>query len=656
MLNWIQNLQRNGPKRAPNFASTHYLEISEDWAWKAVQHFEALEGEKRAAWEQLIYHAYKQNKTRPSRTWLKEAAELIAAVGEQEVLEYLAALLPAVRANESVPMEPHAADYLKGLVWLSTQIEDERMISLIGNLAVAAYHKLQGIGPRSKKVGNACVMALGEMGNLEAVSQLARLRQKINYSSVKSLIQNTLHQVAAQLDLGIHELEEISVPEVDVDDDGKMRQMFGEFQGEIAMVGRSAAVKWRKPDGKMQKSTPAAVKRDYSQELKDFRKAAKDARAQLSAQKERIEGQFLVPREMPYEHWAQYYLNHSLMKVLARDLIWVFVNGERTQVGIWHQGQMVDIDGRAIEGLGERTQVSLWHPIDIPTGEVLAWRTWLLAQEIQQPIKQAFREIYVLTAAEETTRTYSNRFAGHILRQHQFNSLAKLRGWRFNLHGGWDGGDDWAALTLPEHNLIIEFVIESVHGDALYADSGVCLYVSTDQVRFVRSREVLPIDQIPPRVLSEVLRDVDLFVGVCSIGNDPEWEDRGELPRQYQGYWRQYSFGDLSASAEMRKQTLELLLPRLKIRDQAWLAGRFLYVKGNFRTYKIHLGSANILMEPNDQYLCIVANRSYTQEPKNVFLPFEGDQIFSIILSKAFLLAEDNKIKDRTITQQIHRR
>jgi hypothetical protein len=36
-----------------------------------------------------------------------------------------------------------------------------------------------------------------------------------------------------------------------------------------------------------------------------------------------------------------------------------------------------------------------------------------------------------------------------------------------------------------------------------------------------------------------------------------------------------------------------------------------------------------------------------------VFLPFEGDATLSIILSKAFLLAEDKRIKDTTITRQL---
>lgn len=69
------------------------------------------------------------------------------------------------------------------------------------------------------------------------------------------------------------------------------------------------------------------------------------------------------------------------------------------------------------------------------------------------------------------------------------------------------------------------------------------------------------------------------------------------------------------------------------------------------RTYRIHLGSGNILMAPNDQYLCIVTARGKAAD--QVFLPFEGDAMLSVILSKAFLLADDRKITDPTILNQI---
>jgi len=62
-------------------------------------------------------------------------------------------------------------------------------------------------------------------------------------------------------------------------------------------------------------------------------------------------------------------------------------------------------------------------------------------------------------------------------------------------------------------------------------------------------------------------------------------------------------------------------------------------------------------MEPNDQYLCIVPG-SYgksTGGADKIYLPFEGDRTLSIILSKALLLAEDDKITDSTITRQLKR-
>jgi hypothetical protein len=143
------------------------------------------------------------------------------------------------------------------------------------------------------------------------------------------------------------------------------------------------------------------------------------------------------------------------------------------------------------------------------------------------------------------------------------------------------------------------------------------------------------------------------FVGVCSIGNDPNWIDGGN--RFGTTYWQSYSFGDLGELAKTRKEVLERLIPRLKIAKVAQIKDKFLVVNGKLRTYKIHLGSGNILMEPNDQYLCIVPDRnSKGGSTEKLFLPFEGDNVLSIILSKAFLLADDDKIIDTTITRQIN--
>ncbi|GAB3851524.1 hypothetical protein GCM10029963_39490 [Micromonospora andamanensis] len=87
--------------------------------------------------------------------------------------------------------------------------------------------------------------------------------------------------------------------------------------------------------------------------------------------------------------------------------------------------------------------------------------------------------------------------------------------------------------------------------------------------------------------------------------------------------------------------------------QRARLDGRFLVVDGDLRTYRIHLGSGNILMSPNDEYLCIVPDRSTGRAGEQQFLPFEGDGMLAVILSKALLLAKDAEITDASITRQI---
>jgi hypothetical protein len=150
------------------------------------------------------------------------------------------------------------------------------------------------------------------------------------------------------------------------------------------------------------------------------------------------------------------------------------------------------------------------------------------------------------------------------------------------------------------------------------------------------------------------MRNIDLFVGVASIGNDPSWQDQGAQPH-YNAYWESYSFGDLNTSAQICREVLSRLLPKLKIGDRCSLSEKFLVVQGTLRTYNIHLGSSNILMEPNSQYLCIVPNH-HKSATESVFLPFEGDTALSVILSKAFLLANDAKIQDPSILSQIKRK
>lgn len=153
---------------------------------------------------------------------------------------------------------------------------------------------------------------------------------------------------------------------------------------------------------------------------------------------------------------------------------------------------------------------------------------------------------------------------------------------------------------------------------------------------------------VPPLVFTEAMRDVDLFVGVTSIATDPQWADRGE--DRFSMYWHRTAVAELTPSAQVRRDALARLLPRMAIADRVDLAERYLRVRGNLRAYRIHLGSGNIMMEPDDRYLCIVAARSQTGR---LHLPFDDDPMLATILSKAIMLAADDRITDPTVLSQL---
>jgi hypothetical protein len=160
-----------------------------------------------------------------------------------------------------------------------------------------------------------------------------------------------------------------------------------------------------------------------------------------------------------------------------------------------------------------------------------------------------------------------------------------------------------------------------------------------------------PIANIPPVIFSEVMRDVDLFVGVCSVGNDPEWKDRGSKP-DFLRYWESYSVADLYESGKSRHAVLAALLPRMKhLNSHSQLGDKYLRVQGKVNAYRIHLGSSNIQIESNNQYLCIVPKGR--QNTLDVVLPYEGDFTLALILSKALMLIDDDKISDPLIRSQL---
>jgi hypothetical protein len=574
-------------------------------------------------------------------------------------------------------MNEENATCLRGLLWCVPLLpKRDELARPVVAVALSAYKKVPGVGPRAVKVGNAAVHALSQLASKEAVGKLAMLKVRVKFGTAQKEVEKAFDAAATALGLPRDQIEELGVPSYGLEEVGRRCEEIGSYRAELLVTGSEAKLRWSDANGKTLKAAPAKVKSEHKEDLKELQQALKDIQSMLPAQRDRIDGVFLLQKSWPIAEWRERYHDHPLVGTIARRLVWC-VDGEPA---IFNGGAATDVQGEPITH-GTTSEITLWHPVGRSIDDITAWRRRLETLAITQPFKQVYREVYLLTDAERNTRTYSNRFAAHIIRQHQFNALCAARGWKNRLRLMVDDSYPPAAKELPQWGLRAEFWIEGIGQDygTETNEAGVFLRLATDQVRFYGSvaavnyahaggggftswaggpgqaniNEPLPLEEVPPLVFSEIMRDVDLFVGVASVGNDPTWQDGGPQGR-YQTYWHSYSFGELSGTAVTRREALERLVPRLKIAKQCSFSDRFLVVRGEKRTYKIHLGSGNILMEPNDQYLCIVPDSRTRAAPGDLYLPFEGDSTLSIIISKALLLAEDSKIKDPTITRQIN--
>ena len=176
----------------------------------------------------------------------------------------------------------------------------------------------------------------------------------------------------------------------------------------------------------------------------------------------------------------------------------------------WHGARPGGIALRALDGtlIPVTNQVYIAHPYHLfHRGKLAAWQQEIVRQRLVQPFKQVFRELYLLTPAEQETLTYSNRFAGHVLDSRVVAKLFQSRGW---------------TMTNGEYPVPCKVFLElGIKASFEFSDVG--HYISETDVitsgriyfQLEHQLELLPLFDVPPLIFSEVMRDADLVVSVA---------------------------------------------------------------------------------------------------------------------------------------------
>ena len=229
--------------------------------------------------------------------------------------------------------------------------------------------------------------------------------------------------------------------------------------------------------------------------LLDAGLAPKQLRSLLTAF---FEASFVQPIALPYAAWRTRLLADKTAAAFARSLVW------RAGVAFMldKRDQPLDANGQPCAIAGD-AEVRLWHPLDANEAGREAWRGRIEREQLRQPLRQVFREFY--QPADGAL------FQGVELAALPLLGLARREGWKL----------EYDCLVRRFGELRVEF---GLSGRIYPGHAGV---VGSGALRFCHGAAAVALADVPPRVLSEACRAVDLLVSVAAVAlesDDPSWE------------------------------------------------------------------------------------------------------------------------------------
>jgi hypothetical protein len=365
--------------------------------------------------------------------------------------------------------------------------------------------------------------------------------------------------------------------------------------------------------GKPQKSIPAKLRKHKAiVELKEHKAYLRKqfSRTRTSLENAMVSGVSFTAEDLERIN------RHPVVRPLLSKL--VMFSPDTGATGFWQDGQLVDAAGKSHLPAAEEKML-IAHPAHLY--RLVQWDLYqklAFDQQLVQPFKQIFRELYLMTKDEKEAKVQSLRYQGHQIQPRKATALLRTRGWTVS---------DSEGLQKVYHK---QDVIATMYALAdWYSPSDVEVPVIEGVTFRSRKGEILKLEDLDPVLFSEVMRDIDLVVSVAHVGGvDPE-----------------ASHSTLQMRAALARESARLFKA-----DNVEVKKRHIIIEGKHGSYNIHLGSG--MVSKGGLQLNIIAVQS--QHRGRMFLPFLDDDPKSAeIISKMKLLAEDDRIKDPTVLGQI---
>jgi hypothetical protein len=291
---------------------------------------------------------------------------------------------------------------------------------------------------------------LSAIGSDLALMNLNGIAQKAKFKGLQERARERIQAIAEARELSTEELADRLVPDLDLDADGTMALDFGPrrftvgFDEQLRPFVLDAGGARLKDLPKPNKADEAELANAASERWKLLKK---DVKAIANNQIQRLELAMCSGRRFDAAVFRQFFVQHPLMRHLARRLLWGVPQADGSVQGFRIAEDLSFADHEDMQfTLAEDAHVCLPHVLLLGEAQQATFGQVFADYEILQPFVQLGREVLTMSEDEQTQHE-SSRFQGKRVAIGSVYGL-QHRGWRHGSpqDGGWIG---WFEKSLP---------------------------------------------------------------------------------------------------------------------------------------------------------------------------------------------------------------
>lgn len=389
---------------------------------------------------------------------------------------------------------------LKGLLLSVACLPDPTLLGIIESFAINCPFQVGSVSqaPTGLYVYD-ILEVFSKISYPNSVQHIMNLKSRIKQTWAQKRFDKYISQIAKKEKIELDKIVELGISDYGFDNSNCYSQDLDNFRFQLKYEqGLKNEASWidLNNNNKVQKSIPKEVKENHPENLKYIKAHQKEIENQLKTQLQRIEKLYYSDNSWDVEYWLDRYVNHPFIGIISKELYWTLSRDNHSIVTkINAESHIEDLDGKVVNPLEYKT-VRLWHPLHKVEGTK--------PNESSQPFKQWGRETY--------TDAFLREVEGKILRKDMLSQLCKSRNWTSsNNHN----------FKLPSTDIKVELTLED-RIDGTRSLSNTSANMIFRGIKFTNKKTSIDISEIDEVVLSEILRDVDLFVSKSELVNEED--------------------------------------------------------------------------------------------------------------------------------------